>query len=263
MKFSSVLKTTALATALAAALPALAGTIATSTAPNVISAAGVLKLSDDITTPASSVVGAFDVASITISQYGSATLDAGYYPSPDDWAKYVQVSAPLQSLTFDDVTRKITSVQSIGGLTQTVAKANAASSGGFINIYNIRGDLTTKTLYADISGANGLVSGNIAFFNYSTLTGADSLPANWDSVAATYTTTLSGLTLTAAGKAALVQGLGLRGIGLTTLNSLTDFGTLTTTIVTTAVPEPSTYALMGLGFAAVGFVARRRIKNPA
>lgn len=40
-----------------------------------------------------------------------------------------------------------------------------------------------------------------------------------------------------------------------------DFGTITSTINVSAVPEPSVYALMGVGLVAVGLVSRRRTKG--
>lgn len=264
MKYSQVLKSIALAAALAAAAPSFAATVTASSTPLqlvVTSSSGTLKLSDDVSNAESSVIGAFGVAGIQISAAAPATLLAGAYPAPDDYAQFAHIRAPIQSVTFDDTTRTVTGVQSLGGLVQTVATANAASRGGNITVQNIRVDLTTKTLFADVSGANGLASSNIAFFNYTSLSGSTTMPTLLAGQSATINTTLSGLTLTAAGKQALVTGLGLRGIGLTTLNNLTDFGTLESSITVTgvaAVPEPSTYALMGLGLAGAAFIARRR-----
>ena len=264
MKYSLILKSVAVAAAIAGAAPSFAATVTSSSTPLqlvVTQSTGTLKLSDDVSNANSSVIGAFGVAGIAITAAAPATLLSGTYPAPDDYASYAYIQAPIQSLTFNDSTRAVTGVQSLGGLVQTVAKANAASSGGNITVQNIRVDLTSKTLYADVSGANGLASSNIAFFNYTTLSGATTVPTLAAGQSATLTTTLAGLTLTADGKAALIKGLGLRGIGLTTLNNLTDFGTLESSITiqgVAAVPEPSTYALMVAGIGAVALMARRR-----
>lgn len=263
MQFTQVLKSVALAAALAAGSSAFAATIDASGAGGyrLLASTGTLKLADDITNPESSVIGAFGVAGIVISEQAPATLSAGNYPAPDDWAQFAHIAAPIQSLTYDDATSNVTSVQSLGGLVQTVSAPNAASRGGNITVQNIRVDLGTKTLFADVSGANGLAAANIAFFNYANITGSTTVPTLAAGQTATITNVLSGLTLTDAGKAALVQGLGLRGIGLTTLNNLSDFGTLESSITiegVAAVPEPSTYALMLAGIGAVAVMARRR-----
>jgi hypothetical protein len=55
-----------------------------------------------------------------------------------------------------------------------------------------------------------------------------------------------------------ITGAGVNGTGL----SLSNYGSLSGTI-TAAVPEPSTWAMMLLGFAGVGFVAYRRKSKPA
>lgn len=248
MKFNAVLKAAALAAILASA-SAQAAPVTVAALP---SSTGVLKLSDDVSNAESSVIGAFGVAGIQITAAAPATLQTGNYPPPDDFAQFAWISAPVSTVTYDDTTGQVLSVQSQGGLIQTVAAPNAASRGGNITVQNIRVDLVGKTLYADVSGANGLASSNIAFFNFSTLSGASTITPG-----VTANTTLSGLTLTAEGKQALITGLGLRGIGLTTLNNLTDFGSLESSI-TVPVPEPSTYALMGLGLAGAAWVARRR-----
>ena len=51
--------------------------------------------------------------------------------------------------------------------------------------------------------------------------------------------------------------LGLLSLGKGALATVSDFGTINTTVIA-SVPEPTTYALMGLGLVGIAAVARRR-----
>jgi hypothetical protein len=69
------------------------------------------------------------------------------------------------------------------------------------------------------------------------------------------------LSITTAGFNVFTQSLGLLTLGVGALQTVDDFGTITSTINVSAVPEPSVYALMGVGLVAVGLVSRRRTKG--
>src|SRR5690606_30204842 len=79
-------------------------------------------------------------------------------------------------------------------------------------------------------------------------------------------TTLSGLQITSGAFDLFSQSLGLLTIGHAALSSITDYGSLTLTVqnvtltppVEPPIPEPSTYALMGVGLVGIGLMARRR-----
>ncbi len=261
MKFSQVLTSVALAAAAFSASAANLTIDGTSSPYQLLSSTATIQFTDDVTNAESSVVGAFSVASISLGATGAATLDAGSYATGED---FVHVIAPVSSVVVDTATGSFVSVASIGGMSQTAPKSSAAN-GGTITISNLTVDFATKQIFGDVSGsslAGTTVSGNKAIFTFQDLVGPSTFTALAAGQTATFTNTLTHLTLTTAGVADIKTALGLKGIGATTLNNLTDFGSIVSTItvknVTPAVPEPSTYAMLGVGLAMAGVVARRR-----
>lgn len=115
-------------------------------------------------------------------------------------------------------------------------------------------DLAGGKVYADVDvSLNGASYDHQALFDI-----ASSSQLTSASTGLTYTKaiTASGLTLDSAASTTWLATL-LSASGLNLNLSTVQFATLSAT-VTAAVPEPSTYALMGLGLVAVGVVARRR-----
>ena len=221
----------------------------TITGGNTVTGSGTLAFS-------ALLLGALDTGKVVITAAGAATplvnIDAdGYYVS-------AAVSAPMTSLTIDSATGVIKSAATTGGATQTgKTLRNVSTAGGFITVENINVDMTTKAIYATITGANGVGTlSNFHLWDAASITGATS----YSGAPGVYTTNISGLKITTDGFAKFAQAMSLTGIGLTALQGVQDYGSISSVVNVTAVPEPSTYALMGLGLVGISLVARRRAK---
>ncbi len=173
----------------------------------------------------------------------------------------VGVAAPVTQLEVGAGGEVLTAT-SVGGATQIAGAVKGVSYGGTISVTNLKIDMVNKNIYADFVGAGMNKAGatvnvnatNVLAWSFTDIAGPTSLTTE-----GTFDTTLSGLSLTTTAFNHLKDGLGLYSIGLIALQGAsTDFGSLTSTLTVAAIPEPSTYALMGLGLVGIGFAARRR-----
>ncbi len=222
----------------------------------------VLVFSD---TEETGLIGALNAASAKLAGISPALFNSTNFAN----GKYItaQAAAPLTSLSGNLTganTFAITGVQSAGGALVTTEKDGFATRGGSLSITNLRADFETKRVFASITGANGVGTvDNLFLWNYANSVGATSGPLV--NGVNSYKLDLNGLTITPEAFNLFSTALGLTAVGTTAFGAVTDFGKISgsfafTAAQTPAIPEPSTYALMGLGLVGIGLVARRRAK---
>ncbi len=197
---------------------------------------------------------------------------AGVLPAAVTIDGYTSITAqaPVRSLSgsFDGSTLAIESVATEGGAIQTLTP-NDVGNGGYISITNLRVDLINNDVYATIDGGNGVgVINDLKLWHISSIEGATSFTAQEGTI--TSVNKLSGLKIYDDAFALFVKATGLNDdLGAPSLGGVNDdpngYGTIYSTITVTAnkvatpqVPEPSTYALMGLGLVGISLVSRRR-----
>ena len=244
---------TLIATALLAALGAQAATV---TVASGGSYKGLQLTGADTISFSTDLLGALDTGKVVLSPVngtiGVIQKDVdGFYTQAD-------ITAQLKSFDINDSTNRIVNAYSVGGSNQAQPALKSVSSGGFVTIGDLWIDRTAKVVHGTLTGGNGVGTiSDLIVWNIASIQGDSAITA-----AGSYTTTFSGLTVTTTAFDAIAKSLGLLTLGKSALSGVTDFGTitshLTVTAVTPPIPEPATYAMMGLGLIGVAVAARRR-----
>lgn len=241
----------------------LAGVATYVASPNVVTAVNVI-----------SVVGSPYPASL--QAVSPAELEAPIAISASGRGRYASLAsvAPLTQLSVVQEGDQLTvqSLQSAGGFRVTTTKNGATNGSGSLTISDLKVDLQTKIIYADIVGANGVgVLNDHALWTYDSVAGPVTFKPGFDKP---FDATLSPPPLTFSGlflaKASdiddiFVAALNLNNIGRVTFTAANNrsatnplgFGSITIS----AVPEPGAWASMVAGMAALLVLGRRGAKR--
>lgn len=225
----------------ASALPSFALSLPVTLPTSFIQANATLQFSDD-------ALGGLELGGITVTPRGTATdLGAGAY------------NLPITSLTVDLAAFKPTS-----GASKGAALDLTSTRGGSLSLANFTLDLKNNAVLADVT-ANGSTLTQSKVYSFDVL---QPLKFNLKG-GISLTETVGNLTLTKESADLFASALKLPRVVATVLAAV-NFGTIEAKITpeirwgglsnAAPVPEPSTYALMGLGLAAAGFIARRRAR---
>lgn len=242
------------------------------------------------------LIGALNVGKIKVQGKGNVFINEEYVV--DEVGQQVRTGttarATVTNLLIDDSTGQFLTVTSTGGADHLGSRIAGVLTGGIATVTNLRFDLVNKLVFADLSGTKSAIGSNAAV-NYNlpntalwtigsvsgptaldpsvlALTGqalidgmiADGFTVDQTGGVPVFTANnvISGLKVTETGFNFFRNSLGLLSTGSNALNAVnTDpegWGTVTSSIVFAPVPEPSSYAMLGVGLLVVGGALRAR-----
>lgn len=224
------------------------------------------------------LMGTLDTAGASLVSSNGVDLIQDVRPLVDEFGEpylesYYTLRSDVSTLTVDGGAGKVVTAQSVGGVTMSTSKSMPLRMGGgwaelgelevrfqadgSVNVFGVitgRG----QPLYA--SSAVGVSYSGLVF----TVKASDvERPATFAGVAGTQQTILHNLALSTPGLNALATSWGLISTGLmhaALKQAATNFGDLKLTVQVSAVPEPSSWALLAVGVLGLGLAGHRRTR---
>jgi hypothetical protein len=190
------------------------------------------------------------------------------------------VASPLSSVTIDTATQVLNGFVTNGGMTLTTPFLKSISNGGSLTITDLRADLNSGLVFGKVIGGNGVGTlDDMALWQASNITSTSNVEAHslclpdelcmgggvYERINSVHAD-LSDLMLTQQGKDVFSRSLALQPLMQTFLNNDLPLGKLSFDAQfkvavgqnISVVPEPGTWALMGLGLVGLFAASRRK-----